>query len=173
MKLDLKHLLEGKITIPNSGHHFHELKAKLIHNTKNYTNPVCLKLETKNKRGEQAHIQPSYKQSVYHRKSESTSRHLSHWSRSLRSPESGKTQSWGLTVLTKEIIGFTSNIIPFLYYTLTVTSVMCRGRRLIWRKEINMEYKQLWKKAKQLTQSTKFAKPKITCLILWCKFFFK
>lgn len=29
---------------------------------KSYANPVCLKLDTKNERWEQAHIQPSYKQ---------------------------------------------------------------------------------------------------------------
>lgn len=60
----LKHFLEGKRTIPHSVHNFNELKAKLILQHKNYTNPVCLKLGTKNKRGEQAHMQPSYEQTM-------------------------------------------------------------------------------------------------------------
>lgn len=30
-----------------------------------------------------------------------------------------------------------------IIHRLKVTSVMCRGRRLMWRKEIDMEYKQL------------------------------
>jgi len=55
---------------------------------------------------------------IHHRKSQSASRHSGQWGGSLGSPGSGKRQSWGLTVPSKEnMTGIAFSVIPWLYST--------------------------------------------------------